>query len=431
MAESDPGRGPDAAHSLLGLPETASHAELEGAYWRLRGHIEARLESSDASSQASSDDPARASKRRSELARLHAAYVATPGVDASAIAPPGATRAAHRTPPWLIAWAIVASLVAVVLGLWRVVAPSSAPTEPDPGASLEATLTIESDPPTAELTVTTGEDERVVLGAPADGTPRSLPAGVYGLAVAHPDCPDAWRRSATLAPGEERTYAPRICQGQGSLVVRSNASDDRLRIDGLDVGSTGAETHALRVGPHRVLVEKEGYEPWTADVRIEPDTEKTLIAELRRKADTPSQSAGAAQPPPTGRQAPARSAANPTAGRTPDGLQRPASGNTPARVRTGPGGSKSWHDAIVHDLVSRFDRNGSGSLDTTDEIQSIPCETWRGVEQSYETGGLAVTMTHLYGFDGSEAPANTLGVTNAMRGYAYDRMKACGLEARR
>jgi hypothetical protein len=96
----------------------------------------------------------------------------------------------------------------------------------------------------------------------------------------------------------------------------------------------------------------------------------------------------------------------------------------------GKGGSKSWHDAIRHQLVSDYDSNGSGSLDTQREIQSIPCPVLLSVESSYATGGLAVEMVHLYGFDGSDAPANTLGVTPAMRSYAYDRMKACGLRTR-
>jgi hypothetical protein len=109
----------------------------------------------------------------------------------------------------------------------------------------------------------------------------------------------------------------------------------------------------------------------------------------------------------------------------------PSRGGRPLPTRTGLGGSKTWHDAIRQDLVSQFDRNGSGSLDTVEEVDAISCETWRNIEQSYETGGLAVEMTHLYGFDGSEAPANTLGITAAVRAEAYERMKACGLKARR
>ena len=98
---------------------------------------------------------------------------------------------------------------------------------------------------------------------------------------------------------------------------------------------------------------------------------------------------------------------------------------------SGKGGSKSWHDAVRHQLVRDYDRNRSGSLDLRDEIESIPCPVLQSLEASYETGGLAVAMTHLYGFDGSDAPVNTLGVTPGMRGYAYDRMKGCGLKTRR
>ena len=113
------------------------------------------------------------------------------------------------------------------------------------------------------------------------------------------------------------------------------------------------------------------------------------------------------------------------------GLAAETSSGRPLPPRTGMGGSKSWHDAIKSQLVTEYDRNGSRSLDTADEIQSIPCSVWQSVEESYETGGLGVDMTHLYGFDGSPAPANTLGITHEMRGYAYDRMTQCGLRSRR
>ena len=55
---------------------------------------------------------------------------------------------------------------------------------------------------------------------------------------------------------------------------------------------------------------------------------------------------------------------------------------------------------------------------------------WLDIETQYETGGLSVDMTHMYGFDGTDAPANTLGVTYGLRGEAYQRMKDCGLKGR-
>ena len=99
----------------------------------------------------------------------------------------------------------------------------------------------------------------------------------------------------------------------------------------------------------------------------------------------------------------------------------------PAR---GLGGSKTWHDAIKHELTTTYDQNGSGSLDTREEVLSIPCSVWLDIERQYETGRLSVDMTHMYGFDGSDAPSNTLGITYGLRGEAYQRMKDCGLKGR-
>lgn len=437
MADSDPGRGPEAAHILLGLPETASREALEGAYWRLRGHIEERLRGSD--------DPEFAQARQTELATLHEALLAVPGV---VVADPGSRPpAAVRAPRWLVAW----SIFSVPVVLWVVgrallgggIADRAPGGDPpvDPSSAVGARLVVDAEPSSAELTVTTGEDARVVLTTPADGSPHELPAGEYALAVAHPDCPDAWSQAIGLEAGEERRYAPRLCDGEGRIVVRSNVSGDRVRIDGIDVGSTGSEPHSVRVGKHRVQVDKEGYAPWSGEVAIVPEAEVTLIAELSaiaptaaaaapasQAAQTPAPAAQAASPPPS----PPGTAPDATPG--PDragGMMVEDAAGKPIRVRTGKGGSKSWHDAIKQDLVSQYDRNGSGSLDTPAEIDAIPCETWRNIEKSYETGGLAVEMTTLYGFDGSEAPANTLGVTAAVRDHAYDRMKACGLKARR
>lgn len=423
MADSDPGRGPETAHILLGLPATAGRAAVEGAYWRLRGHIEERVRASR--------DPEFARARQQELERLHRALLAIPGANAVALGPNDPPT--RRTPRWLIAWALLA--VPLTLGLGAVVLLDHVPGTRDPEpreVPPDPVLIVTADPATAELVVTTGDDERVVLRALADGQPQSLPPGRYALAVAHPDCPDAWRLAVELEAGETRSHAPRICAGEGRLVVRSNVSGDRVRIDGVDVGSTGAEVHGLRVGRHRVEVDKEDHAPWSGEVVIAADREVTLNAELQStapKTASVSKPASASAPPP-----PAPAAAPPPPSRTGQDIAATSIGkNTSGRpipIRTGKGGSKSWHDAIKQDLVSQFDRNGSSSLDTPEEIDAIPCDTWQNIERSYETGGLVVTMTNLYGFDGSEAPANTLGVTAAVRDHAYERMKACGLKAR-
>lgn len=433
MAESEPGPAPETARALLGLPDAASPEQLEGAYLRLRAHIEGRL-------QTSRDAGSREARRR-ELDALDAAILACPGIDPGLVASPASAQRRTRVPRWLVAWAALATAAVVALLILRFAAlpgpgaPGSAEQE-EPAAGA-ARLVVTADPPSARLTVTTGEDARVVASGAADGQAVTLPPGTYALAVSHPDCPDAWSQSATLEAGEERSYAPTICRGEGRLVVRSNVSEDRVRIDGVDVGSTGATPRVLRAGAHEVRVEKEGFEPWGGEVRIEPGGELTLHAELVASGEGTAPARAAPPSPPVAAAAPAPGPAS-----APDepprqgadvagGMIDPTGGGHPMPVRTGKGGSKSWHDAIKADLISQFDRNGSGSLDTPAEVDAISCETWRNIEQSYETGGLAVEMTHLYGFDGSEAPANTLGIALSVRDHAYERMKACGLKARR
>ena len=84
----------------------------------------------------------------------------------------------------------------------------------------------------------------------------------------------------------------------------------------------------------------------------------------------------------------------------------------------------SWRrpSAILTLHHSSRNRRG-GSLSGENARSRFP-----SIETSYETGGLRIDMARLYGFDGSKAPANTLGVSAPMRSYAYARLEECGLK---
>jgi len=315
----------------------------------------------------------------------------------------------------------------LTVAVWRALNPDSGASPAGPPV-----IAVLAQPAGASLRVLGVEDERAVVFGPADGTPLPVEPGRYRLDVSRDDCPDEWSREIDIAAGERLDFAPRICEGTGGLVVRSNLSGDRVQIDGLDVGTTSEQAHPVPVGDRRVVVQKSGYQSWSGTVRIRPDETTELLAELVPLAE-PVASAPGAVPGGTGAEQaaaprpPAPRGAEAGEGRL--GGTVPNPDDHPTRSRTGQGGSKTWHDAIRDRLVGLYDRNSSGSLDTREEITSVPCQEWREIEASYETGGLAVPMTRLYGFDGSNAPAHTLGVTEGMRGYAYDRMKQCGLEA--
>jgi hypothetical protein len=380
----------------------------------LRAHIESRL------AAAPSEEFANA--RRQEVARL-AENLAREGMQ---------TRLESGGRRLALAVGFALGLGAASLGflLWPANDPSL------PAQSMAGELSVLAEPTGSRWALFRLEDDRLLGEYPADGVNRPVALGQYRMRVSNGNCPDEWEREIEVVPGELQKYAPRLCQGEGEVVVESNPGGARLIIDGMDVGVTGSAKYPLPVGPHRLRVEKPGFNHWEGEVQVLADRPLTLRAELApipeapRREDTSENRPSPAPPSsePTTKPLPSQTPARKTA----SAEASPSTGRAASTSEaTGRGGSKSWHDAVRHQLVRDYDRNRSGSLDQRDEIQSIPCAVLQNLEASYETGGLAVPMIHLYGFDGSDAPANTLGMTPGMRGYAYDRMKGCGLKTRR
>jgi len=414
MEDSGGSRPGNSIRALLGLPNSARRSRIRSQARRLRAHIESRL------AAAPSEEFANA--RRQEVARL-AENLAREGMLTQLDS--GGRRLA-------LAVGFALGLGAASLGfLYWPANDASLPSQSLPGE-----LSVLAEPIASRWALFRLDDDRLLGEYPADGVNRAFSPGQYRMRVSNRNCPDEWDRKIEVAPGELQKYSPRLCQGEGEIVVESNAEDARLIIDGMDVGVTGSAKYPLPVGQHRLRVEKPGFNNWEGQVQILADRPLTLRAELVPIPEAPSRedtSENRPSPAPPGSEPATKPLpSQSTARKTASAEVSASTGRTPsASEATGRGGSKSWHDAVRHQLVRDYDRNHSGSLDQRDEIQSIPCSVLQNLEASYETGGLAVPMIHLYGFDGSDAPANTLGMTPGMRGYAYDRMKGCGLKTRR
>jgi len=410
------------AHLVLGAPRGASRTQLQAAYWRLRAHVEERARASS--------DATFVTRREEEIEALTRALRAALG--GGPVAPSRARRkplrvgTARARALWI--WAIAASCSSIVLGVLLL---RSAPPPPDPPIAAPtpapaARLAVRADPPGARLEVVAAGDDRIVATGPADGSTHELPAGPYRLRVDRDDCAQDWRHEVSLSAGEEVSFAPRLCEGEGAVVVRSNVAGDRLLIDGVDSGSTGPEPHRLSAGDHEVRVEKEGFEAWRGTVRVRPGEELTLRADLAASSAAAPQAAArppAASTPPALPPASAERAAE----KAPTGLDLPAPPLAEDPLRVAQGGSKKWHDDVRQRLLEKYDADGSRQLDSPEEINAVPCSEWRSIQSSYATGGLSVPMTRLYGFDGSEWVPGALGMSREMRGYAYDRMRQCGL----
>ena len=428
-----PPRAPQTRRDLtriLGLPDSAPEPAIRSAAERLLGGLRRRR-----ARAGQPEDPALAG----EIEALEACLVR---VLATPFAAPGssAERAARTDRSGLAAAMLGAALVLAMLvayaGGYRIVRLEGGGF----AASLEepARLVLLGRLPGATLRVLDADREELLVKLPAESAAVELDAGRYALEVSREDCPDRWTRSVYFEAGATHRFEPFLCVGEGTLTVRSNVTNDRLLIDGFDVGATGAEPHTLGVGDHEVRVEKTGYQPFEARIRIKPDEALELRAELvvgekpgagiRPSRPVPTPPPGlAGSPIPT----PApfdlgdlqeQLAPRKSAGPETRLLSRAAEPGLPD------GGSTAWHDRISRELLGRFDRDGSGLIDQLSESDAIPCALWVEIERDFDRGGLGLSLTRYYGFDGSEWHPRALGFDRGMRGAAYTKMKECGLQ---
>jgi len=62
-----------------------------------------------------------------------------------------------------------------------------------------------------------------------------------------------------------------------------------------------------------------------------------------------------------------------------------------------------------------------------EESEAIPCEIWREIERDFDEGGLGLSLSRNYGFDGSEWIDGALGFSREIRSAVHARMQECGL----
>jgi hypothetical protein len=304
-----------------------------------------------------------------------------------------------------------------------------------------AVLILEGHLAGATLRVLDGDREELLFKMPADGARVELPAGRVALEVSRADCPDRWTRSVYFEEGSQHRFEPELCLGIGRLTIRSNVSQDRVRIDGLEVGSTSAQAHELGVGDHEIRVDKTGYEPFIGTVRIRPDEDIEIRAELLAGG---TGGAPRGRPMPVTKQTPTSEPSSLSNSESFDFLDNrapiatsdfgletarlPPLEERPAYYSGAAAGSTRWHDRISADMIARYDRDASGQIDQLEESEAISCRVWRELERDFDEGGLGLSLVRYFGFDGSEWHPNALGFARAHRSAAFAKMKECGLQ---
>jgi hypothetical protein len=84
--------------------------------------------------------------------------------------------------------------------------------------------------------------------------------------------------------------APAISPTKATLSVESNISGAKVLIDGKDVGITPIKDMPVSVGEYRLTVEKDGYESYQKQVRIETGRAINLYVDLKQKKSDDSAS---------------------------------------------------------------------------------------------------------------------------------------------
>jgi hypothetical protein len=438
---------------VLALPKEATAEDIQRAGVQLLVRLASRLAAAEDTASGAADPSSSNGNAGRSPVRLRAEIETLEGALAywtlrESGKPPSAVAARAKRDRSSLAGALLGVAVSLVLMIgwssgYRISKEDSGPAAQI--AEDPAELVLVGRLPGATLHVLDADREKALFETPAENARLQLPSGRYALEVRREDCPDRWTRSVFFEAGEQVRFEPALCLGEGRLIVRSNVTGDRLLIDGLDVGTTGKRAHLVGVGDHAVRVEKAGFAPFEGRVRMKPDEEIELRAELVRTGGT-SATGEPASAPPVGRPLPF-SQQNPT--RPPINNVKPLPFDVgdfgtalgvkdlglprrPVFLRENLGplpesGSTAWHDLVSRQLLARYDTDGSGAIDRLEESEPISCAVWTEIEEDFDRGGLGLSMARYFGFDGSEWHPRALGVSRGHRSAVYAKMQECGL----
>lgn len=92
------------------------------------------------------------------------------------------------------------------------------------------------------------------------------------------------------------------------------------------------------------------------------------------------------------------------------------------------GGSDVWDQDVEQILVASFDKDGSGRIDTTRELEAIDCAVYRVLDEAVLAGEYEAPVRQIYGFGaGFSWVGGSLGFDESIRAAADAAMADCGL----
>ena len=89
--------------------------------------------------------------------------------------------------------------------------------------------------------------------------------------------------------------------------------------------------------------------------------------------------------------------------------------------------SSEWDESVKKIVVAAYDANGSGMLNTADEISAVPCDAWKAMDDGVKaTYGFGIRT--IYGFEeGYSRVGSAVGFDEGLRAKADKALVGCGL----
>jgi uncharacterized caspase-like protein len=92
------------------------------------------------------------------------------------------------------------------------------------------------------------------------------------------------------------------------------------------------------------------------------------------------------------------------------------------------GGSGEWDDEIKKLMLAKYDLDGSGAIDTPEEVDRIDCAVWSMLDQQIRSGSRGYDLLITYGFkEGFGWVGGALGFDEKVRQSALKRARQCGV----
>lgn len=104
-----------------------------------------------------------------------------------------------------------------------------------------------------------------------------------------------------------------------------------------------------------------------------------------------------------------------------------SSGIAPQILGLTRGGSSAWDEVVKTLLISEYDSNRTGEIDTSSEVSAIPCSVWNAMNRGMINGGEYTTnIISVYGFDPAMIWVGyALGFSESVRSAAYSSGASC------